>query len=80
MPTPVKPSSLCSPDYESLSRWFCTIEPPFSDEDVRQFSHIYRRIYPTLNRHERRKAEWLVDVMISQLEQPGSATLIFGVV
>lgn len=80
MSTQATCTSLCSPDYESLSRWFYMLEPPYSEADVRQFNQIYRSIYPALNRHERRKAEWLVDVMVSRLERKASAPLIFGVV
>lgn len=67
-------------DYEELSRWFSLTPPPYSEKDILDFNRIYRRVYPRLSRQEQRKAEWLVDVVISQLEGPNLAALIYGVV
>ena len=66
-------------DYEELSRWFSMTPSPYSEKDVLDFNRIYRRVYPLLSRQEQRKAEWLVDVIISHLERPNLAALIYGV-
>ena len=67
-------------EYDELSRWFSLTPPPYSEKDILDFNRIYRRVYPRLSRQEQRKAEWLVDVVISQLERPNLAALIYGVV
>jgi len=53
-----------SPGYEELSKLFFSLEPPYSESAVRESNIYYRKIYPALSRQERRKAEWLVDLMI----------------
>jgi len=70
--------SLHSDGYQELSKFFCGITPPFTRQDVCAFNDVYRRIYPTLPPQEKRKAEWLVDIMIASVEKPELAKLIYG--
>ena len=70
----------CSSEYQELARFFSDITPPFSQQDVQAFNRLYRQIYPCLPRHEKRKAEWLVDKLIASVEKPELARLIYGVV
>ena len=80
MSTTVTKTSLHSVGYQELSRFFFGISPPFSKQDVHAFNRLYRRIYPTLPPQEKRKAEWIVDMMIVSVEKPELAKLIYGVV
>jgi hypothetical protein len=72
--------SLHSEGYQELSKFFSGITPPFTRQDVFAFNDVYRRIYPTLPPQEKRKAEWLVDMLIVSVEKPDLAKLIYGVV
>ena len=69
-----------SSEYQELSRLFFSITPPFSEQDVKAFNRLYRKIYSSLPPHEKRKAEWLVDMAIASVEKPELAKLIYGVV
>lgn len=69
-----------SSEYQELSRLFFALTPPFSQQDVQAFNRLHRKVYPALPPHEKRKAEWLVDVAIASVEKPELAKLIYGVV
>jgi hypothetical protein len=69
-----------SSEYQRLSDFFFDITPPFSKQDVYAFNNIYRTIYQKLPRHEKCKAEWLVDLLIENVEDPELIKLIYGVV
>jgi hypothetical protein len=71
---------LHSEGYQELSKFFYGITPPFTRQNVCAFNDLYRRIYPRLSPQEKRKAEWLVDMMIVSVEKPDLAKLIYGVV
>ena len=70
---------ILSPNYTELHGLFKSFNPPHEEQDVRAFSAAYRRIYPTLAREERKRAEWLVDLMIERIERKELAELIYGV-
>ena len=72
--------SLYSDEYQELSRFFFGITPPFTKQDVHAFNRLYRKIYPSLSQQEKRKAEWIVDMVIVSVEKPELAKLIYGVV
>ena len=71
---------LYSSGFHQLQDYFRSIEPPYDLEDIHGFNEIYRRIYPVLNRDEKRRSEEFVDMLIDKLEQKEFAASIFGVV
>jgi|GEM_PF-889554 len=80
--TSTSPSSTgqsLSDEYSELHQLFNSFHPPYRESDVRAFSLLYRRIYPYLPREDRRKAEWLVDLLIERLEKKELSSLIYGV-
>ena len=68
-PTPLAP----------LEDLFERFELPYSAADARAFTACYRTLYATLSRTERRRAEEMVDRLISGLEDPEDRQWIFGV-
>lgn len=73
-------SSLYSQDFDQLRRYFLSISPPYSLSNIRDFNRLYRTIYPTLSRDEKRRAEDFVDALIDGVEKKEFASKIFGVV
>lgn len=71
---------LYSDEYHQIRNFFKSIHPPYTLEHIAGFNTIYRRIYPTLNRDEKRRTEEFVDVLIDKLERKEWAAKIFGVV
>jgi hypothetical protein len=76
-PSAKKPTT--SDEYSELYQLFESFQPPYREADVRAFSRVYRRIYSSLSREERRRAEWLVDLLIERLEKKELSSLIYGV-
>jgi hypothetical protein len=74
------PVSTCSEGYQELLIFCRTIEPPYTEYDIRAFNAIYRNTYASLSADERRQAERLVDLMIDGVQRPELAMLIYGVV
>lgn len=71
---------LYSDRFDELKRYFFGIQAPYTLGHIREFNAIYRKIYPSLNREERRRAEDFVDALIAGLERKEWASKIFGVV
>ena len=71
--------TIYSDQYEELHDLFKQLKVPYREEDVRTFSAAYKRNYPYLSQVERKRVEWLVDLMIERLERKELASLIFGV-
>ena len=65
--------------YDELNRLFNSFTSPYTEDDVRSFSTLYRRIYFKLRREERVRAEALVDRMIDGLVDKDLSSLIYGV-
>lgn len=63
-----------------LETYFSGIRPPYTLMHIRDFNRLYRRLYPVLNREEKRRAEQWVDRMIDHVERKEWASRIFGVV
>ena len=68
-----------SQQYDELDRLFNSFTSPYTEDDVRSFSALYRRIYFKLRREERVRAEALVDRMIDGLVDQDLSSLIYGV-
>jgi hypothetical protein len=71
---------LYSDDFHQLKTYFQGISSPYTLEHIGGFNAIYRRIYPILNRDEKRRSEEFVDILIDNLERKEWAAKIFGVV
>ncbi|HYE37973.1 hypothetical protein [Methylocaldum sp.] len=71
---------LFSEEFHQLKSFFQNIQPPYTLENIGGFNSIYKRIYPLLNRDEKRRSEEFVDIMIDNLERKEWAAKIFGVV
>lgn len=71
---------LYSDEFHQITSFFQRIHPPYTLEHIDGFNSIYRRIYPILNRDEKRRSEEFVDILIANLERKEWATKIFGVV
>lgn len=71
---------LLSDDFRQLQYFFQAARPPYNLEDIDRFNAIYKRIYPLLNREERRRSEEWVDLLIDNVERKEWAARIFGVV
>lgn len=65
--------------FDELNRLFNSFSAPYTEDDVRAFSTLYRRIYFKLKREERIRAEALVDRIIEGLVDPSLSSLIYGV-
>jgi hypothetical protein len=71
---------LYSDDFQQLQCFFQATRPPYNLEDINGFNAIYKRIYPGLNREERRRSEEWVDLLVDNVERKEWAARIFGVV
>jgi len=71
---------LYSEEFQELQRWFSSVDPPYSLEEIVEFNRIYRRIYRLLGREERRRAEEIVDALIAGVGDQAWAAKIYGVV
>jgi hypothetical protein len=76
--SPVTP--LFSPAFQEVSRYFASIQAPYTLQAIHGFNAIYKRGYESLSREERRRIEAFVDIMIERVAQKEWAEKIFGVV
>jgi hypothetical protein len=71
---------LHSSSMQDLNCLFNSLQKPYGKGEIVRFNLAYQRLYPTLTRAERLRAEKLVDALLDNLEDERLAPKIFGVV
>jgi len=71
--------TIYSDEYEELHDLFKQLKAPYNENAIRVFSAAYKKNYAALSQVERKRVEWLVDLLIERLEKKELASLIFGV-
>jgi hypothetical protein len=67
-------------EFIELQAVFYELARPYDFNEIVCFNQTYERIYWSLRREEKRRAEMLVDALIEGLKTPTLACKIFGVV
>ena len=70
---------LYTQDFDKLASVFTQLDPPYTEDDVRSFSKLYRSLYKALTQEEKQYAERMVDLIIEGLEKRENAALLSGV-
>ncbi len=65
---------------QELNELFNNLQKPYGKGEIVRFNLAYQRIYPQLSRSEKRRAEVLVDALITNLEDDRLASQVYGVV
>jgi len=65
---------------QELNELFNNLRKPYGKGEIVRFNLAYQRIYPQLSRTEKRRAEVLVDALITNLEDDRLACQVYGVV
>ena len=55
--------------FELLAASFSAIHPPYIQEDALAFASVFRSVYPSLSRDEKRYAEMMLDLLTEGLER-----------
>jgi hypothetical protein len=73
--TPIHSASI-----QELNELFNNLQKPYGRGEIVRFNLAYQKLYPNLSRHEKRRAEALVDALLVNLEDERLASKIYGVV
>lgn len=60
-------TAIYSPEFLEIQTLFHSLKRPYGAGDITRFNLAYSRMYPRLNRQERRRAEAFVDLLIAGL-------------
>jgi len=71
---------LFSPAFQEVSRYIVSIKAPYTLQAIQGFNAIYKRVYASLSREEKRRIEEFVDTMIERVAEKDLAEKILGVV
>lgn len=73
-------SPIHSARMQSLHELFNALQKPYGHAEIIRFNQTYQRLYPTLSRAEKLRAEKFVDGMLDNLKDERLASKIYGVV
>lgn len=65
-----------STDFELLAAAFSAIHPPYIQEDALAFTAVFRSVYTSLSRDEKRYAEIMLDLLAEGLERRDLSCMI----
>lgn len=65
-----------SAEFELLAASFSAIHPPYIQEDALAFTSVFRSVYPSLSRDEKRYAEIMLDLLTEGLERRDLSCMI----
>lgn len=65
-----------STEFELLAAAFSAIHPPYIQEDALAFTSVFRSVYPSLSRDEKRYAEIMLDLLAEGLERRDLSCMI----
>lgn len=65
-----------STEFDLLAAAFSAIHPPYTQEDALAFTSVFRSVYPSLSRDEKRYAEIMLDLLAEGLERRDLTCLI----
>lgn len=65
-----------STEFELLAAAFSAIHPPYIQEDALAFTSVFRSVYPSLSRDEKRYAEIMLDLLTEGLERRDLSCMI----
>lgn len=71
---------LFSPSFQEVSGYIASIQAPYTLPAIQGFNAVYKRVYASLSREEKRRVEEFVDSMIERVAEKTLAEQIFGVV